>query len=137
MPLASSKLVSAKISTSYFRAPLSRKSMVKSQGVQDDFKSYTKFSSFVLVFPRNVGNFYCVDVFCFVFQDSVCLCIPGCPGTSSIDQAGLEPTETHLLRAGTKGMHHHTTPGTKIHLCVCVGGGVLTHTYHVCAQNTC
>lgn len=90
MPLASSKLVSAKISTSYFRAPLSRKSMVKSQGVQDDFKSYTKFSSFVLVFQRNVGNFYCVDVFCFVFQDSVCLCIPGCPGTSSIDQAGLE-----------------------------------------------
>jgi hypothetical protein len=26
----------------------------------------------------------------FVFQDRVSLCIPGCPGTHSVDQAGLE-----------------------------------------------
>jgi hypothetical protein len=25
-----------------------------------------------------------------VFLDRVCLCIPGCPGTHSVDQAGLE-----------------------------------------------
>jgi hypothetical protein len=29
-------------------------------------------------------------VFVFVFQDRVSLCSPGCPGTHSIDQAGLE-----------------------------------------------
>jgi hypothetical protein len=27
---------------------------------------------------------------CFVFQDRVSLCSPGCPGTHSVDQAGLE-----------------------------------------------
>jgi hypothetical protein len=27
--------------------------------------------------------------FCFVFQDRVSLCSPGCPGTHSVDQAGL------------------------------------------------
>ena len=26
----------------------------------------------------------------FVFQDMVSLCSPGCPGTHSVDQAGLE-----------------------------------------------
>jgi hypothetical protein len=28
--------------------------------------------------------------FVFFFQDRVSLCIPGCPGTHSVDQAGLE-----------------------------------------------
>jgi hypothetical protein len=28
--------------------------------------------------------------FCFVFQDRVSLCSPGCPGTHSVDQAVLE-----------------------------------------------
>jgi hypothetical protein len=33
------------------------------------------------------GNFF----FCFlVFRDRVSLCSPGCPGTHSVDQAGLE-----------------------------------------------
>jgi hypothetical protein len=31
----------------------------------------------------------CVCV-CVVFQDRVSLCSPGCPGTPSVDQAGLE-----------------------------------------------
>jgi hypothetical protein len=31
-----------------------------------------------------------------VFQDRVSLCSPGCPGTHSVDQAGLELTEIHL-----------------------------------------
>ena len=35
----------------------------------------------------------CVFV-CFIFQDSVSLCSPGCPGT--VDQAGLELTEIDL-----------------------------------------
>jgi hypothetical protein len=31
-----------------------------------------------------------------LFQDTVSLCSPGCPGTHSVDQAGLELTEIHL-----------------------------------------
>jgi hypothetical protein len=35
--------------------------------------------------------FVCLFVcFCFVFQDRVSLCSPGCPGTHFVDQAGLE-----------------------------------------------
>jgi hypothetical protein len=35
--------------------------------------------------------FFCLFVFCFfVFRDRVSLCSPGCPGTHSVDQAGLE-----------------------------------------------
>ena len=37
-----------------------------------------------------------------VFRDRVSLCSPGCPGTHSVDQAGLES-------AGIKGVRH--TPG--------------------------
>jgi hypothetical protein len=44
-----------------------------------------------------VGNYIVLDVhihlFCFclfVFRDRVSLCSPGCPGTHSVDQAGLE-----------------------------------------------
>jgi hypothetical protein len=29
-------------------------------------------------------------LFCFVFRDRVSLCSPGCPGTHSVNQAGLE-----------------------------------------------
>jgi hypothetical protein len=36
-------------------------------------------------------NFFPVCLFvCFVFQDRVSLCSPGCPGTHFVDQAGLE-----------------------------------------------
>jgi hypothetical protein len=31
-----------------------------------------------------------VFVFCFVFRDRVSLCSHGCPGTHSVNQAGLE-----------------------------------------------
>jgi hypothetical protein len=34
--------------------------------------------------------FFCLFVFVFVFLDRVSLCSPGCPGTHSVDQAGLE-----------------------------------------------
>jgi hypothetical protein len=34
--------------------------------------------------------FVCLFVCLFVLQDRVSLCSPGCPGTQSIDQAGLE-----------------------------------------------
>jgi hypothetical protein len=34
---------------------------------------------------------FCFVLFCFVFRDRVSLCSPGCPGTHSVDQAGLQP----------------------------------------------
>jgi hypothetical protein len=39
-----------------------------------------------------VQNSGCFVLFCFVFlfRDRVSLCSPGCPGTHSVDQAGLE-----------------------------------------------
>jgi hypothetical protein len=33
---------------------------------------------------------FCFFVCLFVFRDRVSLCSPGCPGTHSLDQAGLE-----------------------------------------------
>jgi hypothetical protein len=35
-------------------------------------------------------------IYLFVFQDGVSLCSPGCPGTHSVDQAGLKFTEICL-----------------------------------------
>jgi hypothetical protein len=35
-----------------------------------------------------------IFLFCFVFRDRVSLCSPGCPGTHSVDQAGLELRKT-------------------------------------------
>jgi hypothetical protein len=35
-------------------------------------------------------------LFAFVFRDRVSLCSPGCPGTHSVDQAGLEPSLSQL-----------------------------------------
>jgi len=33
---------------------------------------------------------FCFVLFCFVFRDRVSLCSPGCLGTHSVDQAGLD-----------------------------------------------
>jgi hypothetical protein len=43
------------------------------------------FSNFLCPFVL-----FCFVLFCFVFQDRVSLYSPGCPGTHSVDQAGLE-----------------------------------------------
>jgi hypothetical protein len=43
----------------------------------------------VCVFGFFVCLFVCLFVF-MVFRDRVSLCSPGCPGTHSVDQAGLE-----------------------------------------------
>jgi hypothetical protein len=37
----------------------------------------------------------------------ISLCGPGCPGTGSEDQVGLELTEICLLSAGIKGVYYH------------------------------
>ncbi|CAO2627870.1 hypothetical protein LEMLEM_LOCUS19714 [Lemmus lemmus] len=64
----------------------------------------------------------------FVFQDKVCLCSSGCPGTHSVDQAGLElrdspafapqvlelkvctTTIRHILHSYQQGMNVATFP---------------------------
>jgi hypothetical protein len=42
----------------------------------------------------------------------VSLCSPGCPGTHSVDQTGLElrnlPASASPASAGIKGVHHHS-----------------------------
>ena len=44
------------------------------------------------------------------FRDRVSLCSPGCPGTHSVDQVGLElrnPPASASASAGIKGVSHH------------------------------
>jgi hypothetical protein len=48
--------------------------------------------------------------FCFVFRDKVSLCSPGCPGTHSVDQAGLElrnPPASSPLCINNKNFKRH------------------------------
>jgi hypothetical protein len=40
--------------------------------------------------PENLGFLLLLFVCLFCFRDRVSLCSPGCPGTYSVDQAGLE-----------------------------------------------
>ena len=37
-------------------------------------------------------------IFCFVFLDRVSLCSPSCPGSHSVDQAGLELRDSSASR---------------------------------------
>jgi hypothetical protein len=60
--------------------------------------------------PRLFYLFIYLKIYLKVFQDRVSLCIPGCPGTHSVDQAGLKlrnPPACASPSAGIKGMHHH------------------------------
>jgi hypothetical protein len=52
---------------------------------------------------------FLVSYFVVVSPDRVFLCSPGCPGTHSVDQAGLEHRDHAclcLLSAGIKGICH-------------------------------
>jgi hypothetical protein len=42
------------------------------------------------IFRLGIIQFVTVFIFFWVFRDRVSLCSPGCPGTHSVDQAGLE-----------------------------------------------
>ena len=59
------------------------------------------------------GDFLCVCLvgwlvwFGLVFQDRVSLCKPGCPGTHSVDQAGLQPRDLPASRM--LGLKAYTT----------------------------
>jgi hypothetical protein len=55
-------------------------------------------------------SFFFFSFFFFlVFRDRVSLCSPGCPGTHSVDQAGLKLRNLPLClpSAGIKGMRHY------------------------------
>jgi hypothetical protein len=56
--------------------------------------------------------------FCFlvlVFQDRVSLCSPGCPGTHSVDQAGLELRNLPASASQVMGLKAcATTPGKSL-----------------------
>ncbi|GAB1294326.1 Ceroid-lipofuscinosis, neuronal 6 [Apodemus speciosus] len=65
-------------------------------------ESRTPGPALLLVVPS--GLYYCV------YRDRVSLCSPGCPGTHSVDQAGLElrnPPASASPSAGIKGVRHH------------------------------
>ena len=49
----------------------------------------------MVISPVQAPSFLFVCCFCF-FEAGFPLCISGCPGTHSLDQAGLEITEIHL-----------------------------------------
>jgi hypothetical protein len=55
--------------------------------------------------------------FFFLPQDRVSLCSPGCPGTHSVDQAGLELRNLPASAFGIKGVCHH---------CQACGGGAIS-----------
>jgi hypothetical protein len=60
--------------------------------------------------------FVFVFVFVFVFRDKVSLYIPGCPGTHSVDQAGLELRNLPASASRVLGLKAcATTPGSKVH----------------------
>ena len=55
-------------------------------------------------------SFFPFFVCLFVYQDRVSLCSSNCPGTHSVDQAGLElrnPPASVSASAGIKGVCHH------------------------------
>jgi hypothetical protein len=65
-------------------------------------------------------NIVCVQFFCYcffvlfglAFRDRVSPCSPGCPGTHSVDQAGLEPRNSPASASQVLGLKAcATTPG--------------------------
>jgi hypothetical protein len=66
----------------------------------------------------NVVGFFCFCfcfffLFVFVFRDRVSLCSPGCPGTHSVDQVGLELRNPPASASGVLGLKAcATTPSS-------------------------
>jgi hypothetical protein len=61
-----------------------------------------------------VLDFFCLFVFVFVFRDRVSLCSPGCPGTHSVDQAGLELRNPPASASQVLGLKECDTTAGKV-----------------------
>ena len=67
----------------------------------------------VLVLVFWVFLFFCFFVFFLVLRDRVSLCSPGCPGTHSVDHAGLELRNPPASASQVLGLKAcATTPGS-------------------------
>jgi hypothetical protein len=65
---------------------------------------------------KNYGYGFLFVCLFFVFQDRVSLCSPGCPGTHSVDQTGLELRNPPASASRVLGLKAYaTTPS----LCFC------------------
>jgi hypothetical protein len=103
-----------------FRSPI-RNSVEMNLGEKENLP----WKSFPAPAPLEVLYlFYFLFIYFLVFRDRVSLCSPGCPGTHSVDQAGLELRSAclYLPSAGIKGVRHHCpTRAFLLHL-FCVSG---------------
>jgi hypothetical protein len=86
--------------------------------------------------PRKDHYFFVFCCFVFlVFRDRVSLCSPGCPGTHSVDKAGLELKKFTCLclpSAGIIGVRHHAQPGSLFLFldflkCILAPSGISSH----------
>jgi hypothetical protein len=62
--------------------------------------------------------FVLVFLFCFVFQDRVSLNSPGCPGTHSVDQAGLKLRNLPAFASQVLGLKVCAPPPSYHWLCL-------------------
>jgi hypothetical protein len=63
-----------------------------------------------------IYTFFAVVVVFVVFQDRVSLCSPGCPGTHSVDQPGLELKNPPAFASQVLGLKACATMPSHIHL---------------------
>jgi hypothetical protein len=93
---------------------------------------HTTAGFFVLFF----GFFLLLLLFCFVlfFRDRVSLYSPGCPGTHSVDQAGLELRNPPASASRVLGLKACTTMPGSYHSCEghCLRGGYCWYSWHPC-----
>jgi hypothetical protein len=59
-----------------------------------------------------VGVLFCLVLFCF--RDRVSLCSPGCPGTHSVDQAGLKLKDPPASASQVLGLKACATTARRI-----------------------
>lgn len=55
-------------------------------------------------------SFFLSLCLCLFFKPRISLCSPGCPGTYTVDQTGIELKRSacfYFPSAETKGVHHH------------------------------
>ena len=115
LPLASDGFLHVVKDTYKWISSLARKEILPRS-----FQNITSSSQFSQFFFFGGGGGWCFALFCFclfvflVFQDRVSLCSPGCSGTHSVDQAGLELRNSPVSASQVLGLKAcATTPSFK------------------------